>query len=157
MRTILFLSEYIAPIRLGEKRETERDKKPNYEIGETIYVRESTAVDETVKVIYRGDTPDDEAKKYKWTSARFMPAERARLFLKVTDIEQNFYLDDDSPAGWVLYFDLVEDKTAKTHKPLEQEGKRPPAYLEWLAKHKELVGEYADRYFDENGNPKKSY
>ena len=72
---------------------SDRDWKPKFQIGETIYVRETYWIDpvfkdEPLKGIYYRADPDFYKKDIiKWKSSMFMPEKYARIFLKITDIK----------------------------------------------------------------------
>lgn len=71
--------------------------KPPYKIGEKLYVREKWAVDalsiapDGDATIYAADFTDRElqemkVRKFKWKPSIHMPRDKARIFLRVTDV-----------------------------------------------------------------------
>jgi hypothetical protein len=87
-------------LRQGRKTQTRRKKK-FVNAGDLLWVKEAISLSPLGDVAYKADIEPEFYGLYKWKSPIFMPKERARIWLKVTEFSREKLqdiTDDDAIA-----------------------------------------------------------
>lgn len=106
----------------GLKTETRRTKKPAYNIGDVLYVKETAAIGAGSTILYRADcdTDDEELEVFntygvkRWTPSLFMKKEQSRFALTVTELYSeplHNITNFDAIAEGVMCYGLWKDYT----------------------------------------------